>query len=91
MKTASLPLLCGTRRTFNFLVMVRISVGFCFVLCMYVCVCVKCLCVSHVFPSRLEEVIGSSGARVTGSCELPDVSAGNQTSVSWKCEIAPNY
>lgn len=37
------------------------------------CTCVyECWC-----PQRSEEGIGSSGAQVIGSCESPDMNAGN--------------
>lgn len=44
-------------------------------------------------PRKLEEGVGSSGARVKGSCELPVVSARNQTSnLTWeRAGIAPNH
>lgn len=51
----------------------KIHFGFFVCLCMHVCVCV-CRC-----PHRLEEGMESSGAGVTGSCELLNVGAGNRT------------
>ena len=35
-------------------------------------------------PKRPEEGAGVSGTRVTGTCELPEVGAGNQTEVLCK-------
>lgn len=43
-----------------------------------------CLCPWDICLRRTEESIGSPGARVTGGCELPAVSSGNQTKVLWK-------
>lgn len=43
-------------------------------MCLYECV--------HKLLWRPEEGINSLGARVTGSCKLPDVGAGNQTQLS---------
>lgn len=42
----------------------------CVPLCVFVCVSVKC-------PRRPDEDIGSPGAGVAGSCELPDVGNGH--------------
>lgn len=44
------------------------------------CVYLLCLCMSSMYPRRLEEGVEYSGAGVKDSCELPDVSARNQTS-----------
>lgn len=91
MRTASLLLLCGTKGVFDFLVPVRIRCWhfFAFVLGVYR----LCLCESYMCPRKLEEGVGSSGARVKGSCELPVVSARNQTSnLTWeRAGIAPNH
>lgn len=48
---------------------------------MYVCVsvCSVCRC-----PLKSEEGVGSPGTAVTGSCELSDISDGNQTLILWK-------
>lgn len=51
------------------------------------CVCVHihsdmCVCPC---PWRPEEGVESPGARVVDFCELPDMGAGNQTRVLWKC------
>lgn len=59
-----------------------------------VCVCSGGVCVSppHVSrsPQMSEEGVGSPGTGVPGSCELPDVSAGNQTWVLARTASIPN-
>ena len=39
---------------------------------------------AHGYPRRPEEGLQSYKARVAGGCELPYLSAGNQTQVPWK-------
>ena len=46
----------------------------------YVFICVGCVYVS-VQEGRPEEGVRSLRAGITGSCELPDVGAGNRTRV----------
>lgn len=56
-------------------------------LIMYICLCVgvvpQCRCLH-----RLEKKVRSSGARIKGGCELPDVDAENQTQISGKSSIS---
>lgn len=48
----------------------------------YICMSVYGLCTGMHCLQRLEEATGVPGAGVTGSCEMPNLGAGNQTPVS---------
>lgn len=52
------------------------------------CVCVHASTLVCGYPQRPEESIGSPETRVTGSCELLDLSAGNQTQIPVFCKIS---
>lgn len=56
--------------------------------CIYMYVCVCCMCVSFVFVGRyswqLEESTVGPGARVMGGCKMSNMDAENKTRVLWK-------
>jgi hypothetical protein len=61
----------------------------CVCVCVYVCVCV-CVCVGICIWEWPEEDVGSSGGRVTGSYELPNMGPENLTQNIWKSNKALN-
>lgn len=55
---------------------------------MYVCVCVNAPTLVYSYPQSPEENIGSPETGVTGSCELLDISAGNQAYIPVFCKVS---
>lgn len=53
-------------------------------MCVFLCVCLVCVCVGGGGPEVPEEDVGSPGAGILDACELHNKDARNQTCILWK-------